>query len=107
MTNAIKINQRLPRGLSKLSTHFKPSQNRTDIINMAAAYTSASTAENQNESEKANANEPTMALPKTTICSATDRLVFRKIYFTKTCTIVQNKNKTVSALKIADIILTI
>ncbi len=47
------------------SSHFKPNQNSKDMIKVAMAYTSVSTALNQNVSVNAKAKEPTKALPKT------------------------------------------
>ena len=51
--NAIITSQRSPRGVCITASHLRPSQNITEVINMAMAYTSASTALNQNESENA------------------------------------------------------
>ena len=48
---AISTNQRSPRGLSMSSSQRNPNQNMAEVISIAMAYTSASTALNQKLSE--------------------------------------------------------
>ena len=50
---------------SATSSHFKIHQNVTAVKKEDIAYTSPSTAENQNESEKVYARAPTKPAPKT------------------------------------------
>ena len=61
---AININQRFPLGLSISCSQRNPSQNIAAIIKVAMAYTSVSTALNQNESVNVKAKLPTTPLPK-------------------------------------------
>ena len=60
----INNNQRSPRGVFISCSHRRPNQKSNERINVAIAYTSASTALNQKLSEKQKAKAPTAALPK-------------------------------------------
>lgn len=73
------------------------------VKNDEVAYTSPSTAENQNESLKVNANAPTIPAPIMAIVDAVEASdPLFTISFLARWVIVQNKNRTVKALMIAE-----
>src|SRR5258706_9192457 len=59
----MRMSQRLALLSSSMTSHFKIPQTTKAVKKDDMAYTSASTAENQNESEKVYANEPTKPAP--------------------------------------------
>src|SRR5690606_37695773 len=73
----MKINQRSAPSSSARTSHFNIAQNTTAVHKEDMAYTSDSTAENQNVSEKAYANAPTKPAPITTIVCVEVREVVR------------------------------
>ena len=64
MTKAMRSNQRSPRGVFISFSQRIAIQNSAERMQVAIAYTSASTALNQKLSEKQKAKAPTAALPK-------------------------------------------
>ena len=76
----------------------------TDIISVAIAYTSVSTALNQNESVNVNAKLPTKALPSMACPCALESVSIEPIMFLSNNVIDQNINKIVNALETALII---
>jgi len=87
-------------------SHFKIAQNTAAVKNDESAYTSPSTAENQNESVKVKAMAPTNPLPQMLICSALDNSSEGKSLRAK-CTILQYSSIIDPALASADKELTI
>ena len=70
MIKAIKTTHLLALGIPSDLVHLSPIQNNKADKKVAMAYTSASTAENQKVSVKANPKAPTNPLPKTAMASA-------------------------------------
>ena len=108
ITKHIKINHLSPLRESKFSTHFNPSQKSNDNIIVAIAYTSASTALNQKLSVNVNVKQPKIELPNILIASFT----VMKLFSDPTCCftrweIDQNKNSSVNALDVTDIMFTV
>src|SRR5690606_8336681 len=116
--NEIKISHLLLLGLSISCSQRSPSQNKMDIIKVAIAYTSVSTALNQKESVNANAKLPTSPLPKIAIYCCLFKKVSGLLLFTpsflfelekltnflRSMVIVQNIKTIVKALDTALII---
>src|SRR6267154_5956857 len=97
--------QRLALLSSSMTSHFRIPQTTNAVNNEDIAYTSASTAENQNESENAYANAPTVPAlssnhfpSSTSFFDAVNNLRPNK-------TIDQKRNKIVNALATALMIL--
>src|SRR4026207_1148825 len=85
-------------GLSATCSHLRIAQNTMAVKKDDIAYTSPSTAENQNESAKPLANAPTIPAPINTIISAV--LISSSLFpiiFLPSAVTVQNKNKLVNA----------
>ena len=89
-------------GSSAVCSHFKIAQNTIAVKNELIAYTSPSTALNQNESVKVYAKAPMMPAPIIpTSCRLVSSLLFLrspKAIRRAKCVIVQNKNKMVKPL---------
>jgi hypothetical protein len=71
------------------------------MIRVAMAYTSVSTALNQNESVNVKAKLPTKALPSTATCFDVVNSPFNVIIFLRSKEMLQNINKIVKALATA------
>src|SRR6478735_5872756 len=97
--------QRLASASSFMVSHFKIAHTTKAVKRDDIAYTSASTAENQKLSENAYDNDPTIPAAKIDhFISSIERFVMT-INFRAINTIDQYKNKMVSALDSALIIL--
>ena len=100
---AMRTIQRLAYGESACSYHFVMAQNTMAVNNDDIAYTSPSTAENQNVSEKQYASAPTIPAPYMAIALDTGQEPssdgFTSLFPRKT--IVRYRNITVSAEQMA------
>jgi len=94
----IKMSQRLECGSLATFSHFKMAQKTMAVKNDEKPYTSASTAENQNESEKVYANPPTKPLPKIAMVWLSVGTLSLVITLLVRWVMVQNRNKMVNAL---------
>ena len=90
---------------SATSSHFKIHQNVTAVKKEDIAYTSPSTAENQNESEKVYASDPITPAAITENIFGKENSFEVNINFLPKAVIVQKRNRIVNELQIADIIL--
>src|SRR5690606_28835619 len=98
----MNISQRSAPGASACASHFRIAQNTTAVQREDMAYTSVSTAENQNVSEKVYANAPTNPAPMiwnywAVVISGS----LASIFFAN-AVMVQNKKVMVRALESAD-----
>ena len=96
-------NQRSPLGVFISCSHRRLSQNKSERIQVAMAYTSASTALNQKLSEKQKASAPITALPKNAKASLVVSIALKAGNFLSRRVKVQNKNRIVKALEKTDI----
>src|ERR1043165_6650027 len=97
-TYATKINHRLAVLSSSMTSHFKTAHTTNAVKNDGMEYTSASTAENQNESEKQYANEPISPAPMSVqICpSVRSASFFMPIIFLPNSVIDQKRKRIVN-----------
>ena len=100
---AIRMRYRLPRGFSRLSVHFRPSHNSSDIMKLAMAYTSVSTALNQKLSENVRARQPTSPLPRMAMAWALFRASSPPTSFRPRLVMVQNMKRMAKAEETPDI----
>ena len=97
------IIHRFDSASSAHSSHLRIDQKTIAVKREDVAYTSPSTAENQNESEKVNANSPTKPVPIMEIISEVEILSSDEtIIFFARWVIVQKRNNMVKALAKAD-----
>ena len=97
--NAISTIHRMELGCSASSSHFKMAQKTAAVNKLLMAYTSPSTAENQNESENVYAKPPMIPLPKTAqIFPVSVGFPKGETIFLARRVILQNKNKMVNEL---------
>src|SRR6185312_6681312 len=91
---------------SEWASHFNIAQKTKAVKKDDMAYTSASSEENQKESENAKARLPTMPLPMITIVLPRFGRLSGDTIFLAMIVIVQNRNSTVKLLDSADTKLT-
>ena len=104
---AISIIQRCECFSSATLSHLRMAQKVMAVKNDDMAYTSPSPAENQNESEKVKAREPTSPLPSMAYMLASDISRSRGTSFRPSMVMVQKRNNIVKLLLSADMTLTI
>ena len=104
----MRIIHRSACGLSATSSHFNISQNTTAVKSEEYAYTSPSTALNQNVSLNVYANAPTTPEPMmVTNCGSVISCPSFTTIFRAKCVMLQKRNRMVNPLKRADIVFTI
>ena len=104
---AIKINQRVLCFSWATPSHLTMAQNTKAVKRDDMAYTSPSTAENQNESEKVKARAPTSPLPITAYKPAFVNSPERRANFLAKAVIVQKRKRMVKELQSDDMTFTI